>query len=26
VGEALGVGAELVESVQTQLGRGLQRA
>jgi hypothetical protein len=26
VGEALGVGAELVESVQPKLGRGIQRA
>ena len=26
VGEALGISAELVESIQTQLGRGLQRA
>lgn len=26
MGEALGIGAELVESIETQLGRGLQRA
>jgi hypothetical protein len=26
VGEALDIGAGLVESIQTQLGRGLQRA